>query len=428
MLDERREGHERPERLPMDSSTLTANLRLFGLLALLVPLFAGLQYVVREGVPRVEVRLVPQDVPTSVLVERVVERVVYVPVGSEAAVPPTERPEPARAILSAAPKATERTDVRVGGLPSAEVASREPEPAAPPVGAEPAPEQETPPLMGTVALAPPAPVPAAAPAAAPIVAARLAPIVPQVQVVQYADEPEAAEMVAEAEAVESETAEAAPDDGAVVAEEANGPTEEVAVIQFVSDEPVVRDDEGASIAMLRHELAVREARPVPAADEPAPLAATEEPAQSTDVEAAGEAEAAADEPGAAIGESEAEQPAADGDETVSEAGPVSSEELLSQAPTVTIEVLDHGSNNEQSLGVLEHQLVARPAGPPAAATGEDDGSGPQDHGPAAAEMADDAVRPEVAAIEAAEQAETGGGAEEVARAEEEAEVSEEPEQ
>ena len=78
---------ERPIRLDrqvMNDAKLTAHLRLFGLLALLVPLFLGLQYVVREGVPRVEVRLVSQDVqttvPVEVPVERVVERVVYVPV------------------------------------------------------------------------------------------------------------------------------------------------------------------------------------------------------------------------------------------------------------------------------------------------------------------------------------------------------------
>ena len=59
-------------------------LRLFGLLALLVPMFGGFQYLVREAVPRIEIRFVSQDVPVNVPVvvpvERVVERVVYVPV------------------------------------------------------------------------------------------------------------------------------------------------------------------------------------------------------------------------------------------------------------------------------------------------------------------------------------------------------------
>ena len=63
---------------------LVARLRLFGLLALLIVLFAGLQYLVGEGTPRVQVRVVTQDVPVFVPVERIVERVierpVYVPV------------------------------------------------------------------------------------------------------------------------------------------------------------------------------------------------------------------------------------------------------------------------------------------------------------------------------------------------------------
>jgi hypothetical protein len=74
---------------------LRAQLHLFGLLALLVPLFAGLQYVVREAVPRVEIRLVSRDVPAAVPVlvpvevpvDRVVERIVYVPVDRPDAVP-----------------------------------------------------------------------------------------------------------------------------------------------------------------------------------------------------------------------------------------------------------------------------------------------------------------------------------------------------
>ena len=75
---------------------------------LLVPLFAGLQYIVREGVPRVEVRLIAQDVqttvPVEVPVERVVERVVYVPVDRQTTVPTTEGLEPVRAIVPASPE------------------------------------------------------------------------------------------------------------------------------------------------------------------------------------------------------------------------------------------------------------------------------------------------------------------------------------
>jgi hypothetical protein len=73
-------------------------LRLFGLLLLLVPLFAGLQLLIREGVSRVEIRFVSQDVPVLVpverIVERVVERIVYVPVppGDVSGLEPTTVP------------------------------------------------------------------------------------------------------------------------------------------------------------------------------------------------------------------------------------------------------------------------------------------------------------------------------------------------
>src|SRR5689334_15640854 len=65
---------------------LMARARLFVLLGLLVPLFVGLHDLVREGVPRVEIRFISQDVPVPVSVpvevpvERVVERIVYVPI------------------------------------------------------------------------------------------------------------------------------------------------------------------------------------------------------------------------------------------------------------------------------------------------------------------------------------------------------------
>ena len=341
MLDEMREGPERLKRLHMDYSKLTAHLRLFGLLALLVPIFAGLQYIVREGVPRVEVRLVAQDAQTTVPVERVVERVVYVPVGGETVVQPTERTEPARSILASAPQTTERSDVRVGGLTSAEVANREPEPAAPPANAEAAPEEAAP-VMGTVALAPPAPAPVAAPVVAARQAAPVAPWVYQAPAEDLAsDESEGAEAVAE-----GEPSDMTPADDEAVAEAADGPTEEVAVIQSASDEPAVRDDDGPTIAMLRHELYTREARPR-AAPEPAAIAADEEPAPSPEVEMAGEPEEAAGEPEEVAAEPQAEQPNAEGDEPVSEANPVSSEELLSNAPNVTTEAADHGANTPE---------------------------------------------------------------------------------
>src|SRR5438309_277760 len=63
---------------------LIARLRLFGFLALLVPLFSVLHGLIEDGIPRVEIQLVPRIVPVErpieVIVERIVERLVYIPV------------------------------------------------------------------------------------------------------------------------------------------------------------------------------------------------------------------------------------------------------------------------------------------------------------------------------------------------------------
>lgn len=85
---------------PNAHAAFRTQARLFGLLALLVPLFAGLEYLVREAVPRVEIRLVSQDVPAAVPVlvpvevpvERVVERIVYVQGDRSAAVTQPDAP------------------------------------------------------------------------------------------------------------------------------------------------------------------------------------------------------------------------------------------------------------------------------------------------------------------------------------------------
>ena len=76
------------------AADLPARLRLFVLLAVLIPLFGGLQSLLsREGAPRTEIRLVPQTVPVIVEVERpverVAERIVYLPApGPEESAPP----------------------------------------------------------------------------------------------------------------------------------------------------------------------------------------------------------------------------------------------------------------------------------------------------------------------------------------------------
>jgi hypothetical protein len=118
-------------------------LRLFGLLALLIPLFAGLQHFVREAVPRIEIRLVSQDVPTSVSVlvpievpvDRVVERIVYVPVDRPDTVPPLNAPANLPdAIFQPAPPAQ---------LPATEAGvNRESAPPAEPLAAAPGPASD----------------------------------------------------------------------------------------------------------------------------------------------------------------------------------------------------------------------------------------------------------------------------------------------
>jgi hypothetical protein len=124
---------------------LAARVRLFGLLAVLVPLFVGLQQLARDGVPRIEIRFVTQDVPVplEVPVERVVERVVYepverivyMPVGRTDGVTATEAGDsPASAVMApadAGPAA--EAGVELGAEPAAEPGA---EPAAEPGAAE----------------------------------------------------------------------------------------------------------------------------------------------------------------------------------------------------------------------------------------------------------------------------------------------------
>ena len=100
MQDAGRAVRARLGRLSATRPGLMARLRLFGLLVLLIVLFVGLQYLVGAGTPRVQVRVVTEDVPVFVPVERIVERPVYVPVpADETATPgpamPTPTPQPA---------------------------------------------------------------------------------------------------------------------------------------------------------------------------------------------------------------------------------------------------------------------------------------------------------------------------------------------
>lgn len=74
----------RSMRLREARPTIVAHARLFFFVSLLVPLFVALQGVIEDGVPRVEIRIVPRDVtievPVEVVVERIVDRLVFVPV------------------------------------------------------------------------------------------------------------------------------------------------------------------------------------------------------------------------------------------------------------------------------------------------------------------------------------------------------------
>jgi hypothetical protein len=84
MLQGNRSESERGDKLAQARPTLVARLRLFGMLAVLGPLFAVLNSVVLESVPQVEVRFIAaestQPATDVVVVERVVDRLVYVPV------------------------------------------------------------------------------------------------------------------------------------------------------------------------------------------------------------------------------------------------------------------------------------------------------------------------------------------------------------
>jgi hypothetical protein len=396
MLNERRGNPELSDGLGLIDSKLIARLRLFGLLTLLVPLFAGLQLIVHEGIPRVEVRLVAQDVPTTVPVEvpveRVVERVVYVPVERVDTAPQTGSIEPGRDRVSGSPVRRSEPSAEIAAAPPTRLDDAAPDPEAPAAMSASEPAPDTPPLTGIVALAQPAaPEPPALAAAAPqVVAPRaVAPVTvrpaaavapaPAVQVT-IADESEEEVAVAEADDADAEVA-AADEAGAepVVAEAEPGePEETILVRQFVSEVPVVHDDRVASVGMLRHELFTRESKPAPivveeVADDAAPEAGEDgsEPAFADD-------EAAPESDVEVFAAPEAEEPAADTDEPVSFDEPVSeqkaisSEELLSQAKSVRVEMIDHGSSGEQALGVLEHQLVARPPNPEPIAEAEEE--------------------------------------------------------
>lgn len=85
-------------RLGTTRPGLVAQLRLFALLVLLIPLFVGLQRLVTDAEAAAEVRLGPRETPVLVpverIVERVIERVIYEPVPADGPPEPPAAPAP----------------------------------------------------------------------------------------------------------------------------------------------------------------------------------------------------------------------------------------------------------------------------------------------------------------------------------------------
>lgn len=141
MLRGNRSQSDRSGRLSQSRSALVPRLHLFAFLAVLGPLFAGLNVLVLESVPQVEVRFVSAEstapAPDPVFVDRVVERVVYVPIDNlpapETAVRPDASSEAAASATSepVSGEAAERTEP--------EAIASEPEAEAPTLAAPVAP-------------------------------------------------------------------------------------------------------------------------------------------------------------------------------------------------------------------------------------------------------------------------------------------------
>jgi len=212
-----------------DEFGLAPRLRFFALLALLAPLFWGLQLMVREQAPRVEVRLVYPESSVAMVAapaqaERVVERIVYVPVApsdpapSAAEAAGVAQPPEVASVASAAGQPGDTRSVAAGVQEDASAAAAD-------EGGSPA---EPPGLTGIVTLAPvPAPVQVNAGPSAPVIAAAAPPArvaVASVVVLAPADDTddaedadgpiEAVEVQDDSMATFDEVAEAAPAPGA----------------------------------------------------------------------------------------------------------------------------------------------------------------------------------------------------------------------
>jgi hypothetical protein len=222
---------------------------LFGLLAMLIPLFAGLQYLVYESVPRVEIRVITTDPPAAesipVPAERVVERIVFVPVETTIeAVPLNEAgaglpPAPVRDIKSPG-------TARLGGLDSARAAPVDAAPEQPAIEpAEVEPDGAADPgagltqHMGLVALATAAP--------APVVAVR-PPVVAAAPAVRYVPAP-VEEPEDEAAADDAVADEVTPDEPVADGPETADDGDAVAQVQFI--ETTIDADQSTRVVMYR---------------------------------------------------------------------------------------------------------------------------------------------------------------------------------
>jgi len=245
-----------------------SRIRVFGLLALMVPLFAGLQYLAIESAPRVEVRVVAQE-PTGIdsvqaPPERVVERVVYVPVTrSETA----QLSDTGPALPVAERRAQASGGPTLGGLDSAGAPRVEAAPeqmavaqALPDSESAADPAEAPTPHMGLLAVATPVSVPVPAPA--PVIAA--APVSRAVAPQPVLEPVDDDDTVADADVPDDEA------DGEAVADEpadSDGDQQEVAQIQFI-DTTIEADQ---STRVVSYKIPVRpEAVAVPPAGGDAP--------------------------------------------------------------------------------------------------------------------------------------------------------------
>lgn len=306
-------------------SGLGARLRLFGLLASLVPLFGGLHYLADESAPRVEVRLVApataSNEVTQAPVERVVERIVYVPVERSETTPLNATQT--RIAATGRRRAETTNSTALGGLDTTNTVVAQAvttEPVDAPVVAEATAEDEPADAptehMGLLAIATPAPAPVVR--SAPVVARAVAP--PPIA------EPADDEEVAEAETPGDENA------GDAVAD-APGDTgdepAEVAQIQVI--DTTIEPDQSTRVVLYR----------VPVQTAPEATPANDSPAKVDD-----EAASAPPEDAPSVADTPDEAPTDGSDEAVAEPTDVDAKVVSPNAPAADDQVADKDESDE----------------------------------------------------------------------------------